>query len=500
MEDYLSIIFQKSLAIEPSERAVLRWARTSRFRMPTRDRETNEVRWVPLGNVRLGAMLHNPVYAGVYVFGRHAQTTVLVDGEIRTVRKRRAEPAEWPVRIDNAHPAYITWETYMKNRDKLRENRSRPRDASRGAPREGAVLLGGLVLCGRCGRRMSTRYASRSASWSYTCWGESSHGNVTCWSVAGAAIDRAVERLFLQAMIPSEIDLSLAVEREVQHHAGSLDKAWRARIEQARYDARHAERRYKAVDPDNRVVARTLEGEWEQRLCELEAVEQDYAEARRIARVELTARDRERIREIARDLPAVWAAPTTSAADRKAMLRLVIEAVAIHPVDVPRRSTRIVVQWTSGTVDELTIPRPHKGAYRAHSPEAIERIRELAATGLRDDQIANRLASDGVRTGAGLDWREDHVRQARRAHGIARVAPDRPRMLPLPHRHPEHGWFSITGAMAHFGVCESTARRWITDGVVRALRADYATHRNVYWLKIDGVTAAKLARSRRARG
>jgi Recombinase zinc beta ribbon domain len=381
----------------------------------------------------------------------------------------------------------------MKNRDKLRENRARPHDATRGAPREGAALLGGLVLCGRCGRRMSPCYASRSASWSYTCWGESDQCDVTCWSVAGAAIDRAVERLFLDAMVPSEIDLSLAVEREVQQQTDSLDRAWRARIEQARYEARRAERRYKAVDPDNRVVARTLESDWEGRLRDLESVEHQYAEARRAAHIELTARDRERIHGLARDLPAVWAAPTTLAAERKAMLRLVIEAVAINPVDIPRRSTRIVVQWTSGAVDEQTIPRLHKGEYRANAPEAIERIRELAAAGLRDDEIAGQLVSDGLRTGAGLGWNQDHVRQARRAHDIERVAPDRPRTLPLPHQHPEHGWLSISGAMARFGVGESTVRRWIADGTVRTTRGDCATHRNVYWLHIDDATAAKLA-------
>jgi uncharacterized protein YndB with AHSA1/START domain len=165
-------------------------------------------------------------------------------------------------------------------------------------------------------------------------------------------------------MVPSELDLSLAVEHEVQQQADSLEKAWRARIEQARYEARRAERRYKAVDPDNRVVARTLESDWEQRLRELESVEQQYAEARGSARVELTTQDRERIRQLARDLPAVWAAPTTSPADRKAMLRLAIEAVAVNPVDVPRRSTRIKVQWTSGAVDERMVPRLHKGEYR----------------------------------------------------------------------------------------------------------------------------------------
>jgi DNA invertase Pin-like site-specific DNA recombinase len=489
-------IFQR-FAIEPSARAVLRWAATTGFLMPVRDRGSAEVSWVQLGNLRLNTMLKNRAYAGVYVFGRHPIKTVLVDGEIRKVRTRLDEPTEWPVRIDNAQPAYITWGTYMSNRDKLRQNKTQPSGATRGAPREGAALLAGLIICGRCGRRMSARYGSHakssSWSWSYTCWGEHGKGRETCWSVAGAAIDRAVEKLFLETMVPSELDLSLAVEREVHQQADSLEKAWRARIEQARYEARRAERRYKAVEPDNRVVARTLESDWEQRLRELETVEQQYAEARRTARVELTTQDRERIRQLARDLPAVWAAPTTLPADRKAMLRLAIKAVAVNPVEVPRRSTRIKVQWASGAVDERMVPRFHKGEYRKNPSQAIQRIRELAAGGLHDDEIAARLGAESLRTGTGLAWHEEHVRQARSRYDIERTAPDRPRIHPLPHRHPERGWFSIPGAMARFGVNESMVRRWIVHGLVRTTQSDFGQHRNVRWLDIDDVTAARLA-------
>jgi hypothetical protein len=488
----VDLVFAR-FSVEPSARAVLRWARTTGFVMPVRDRRTCELRWTPLGNLRLNQMLHNPVYAGVYVFGRHPVKTVLIDGEIRKVRVRLAEPAEWPVRIDKAHPAYITWETYMTNQDKLRQNCSRASGATRGAPREGPALLVGVVICGRCGRRMSARYDSRTpqARWTYACWGEHGKGDALCWSVAGPPIDRAVEQLFLETMVPSELDLSLAVEREVQQQADSIERAWRARIEQASYEARRAERRYKAVDPDNRVVTRTLESDWEQRLQDLAGVERQYAETRRQARVELTAQDRNRIRQLAQDLPAVWSASTTSVADRKAMLRLVIEAIAVNPVDVPKRTTRIRVQWSSGAVSELTIARPDKGHYRAHAPEVLERIRELAAAGLHDDEIARQLGSDGVRTGSGLAWREDLVRQARRARGIERVARDRPRMPPLPLRHPD-GRYSVPGAAARLGVSKNVVRAWMKQGLLRGSRADFGTHRNVYWLEIDDVTAARL--------
>lgn len=484
------VVFER-FSVEPSARAVQRWARNTSFLMPTRDRATSELRWVALGNLRLNTMLRNPAYAGVYVFGRHPVRTVLRDGEIRKVRVRLDEPSDWPVRIDNAHPAYISWESYMKNREKLRQNTTGPGGATAGAPREGAALLVGLAICGRCGRRMSARYDSRSRRWSYACWGESSNGDGLCWTVPGPAIDRAVERFFLDTMVPSELDLSLAVDREVEKQAVSLDSAWRARIEQARYEARRAERRYKAVDPDNRVVARTLEREWEERLRALQDVERQHAEARREGRVELTADDRRRIRELARDLPAVWAAPTTSTVDRKAMLRLVIEAVALHPIDVPKRMTRALVQWQSGVVSEIEIARPAKGQYRTHAPEVLQRIDELAAAGLADDEIADRLRGEGLRTGAGLHWTAHLVLGARRRHRIRRVTDD-PRNPPLPHRHPD-GRYSVPGAAACFEVSRNVVRWWIRHGHVTVVRADFGTHRNVCWLDIDDATAARLA-------
>lgn len=489
--------------IEPSARAVLRWAQQANFLVPIRERgiaQPGEVRWVRLGNVRLNNMLRNPVYAGVYVYGRHPTTKKLVDGEIRKVRTRIAEPKDWPVRIEGAHPAYLTWERFVSNQDKLRRNRSQRADASQGAPREGRALLAGLALCGRCGRRLGVRYYDSSSSrWQYDCYGDSSHGERLCWSVAGASIDRAVEALFLRTIVPEELELSLAVEREVDGQADSLERAWRTRLDQARYEARRAERRYKAVDPDNRVVARTLETEWEQRLQELEAVEQQYADAKRERRVELGALDRQRIRELARDLPSVWRAMTTGMADKKAMLRLVIEAIALHPVDVPRRSTRLRVQWSSGAVDELEIARPGRGEAHRHDPVVLERIRELAATAAHDEEIARQLNREGLRTGMGLSWTHELVRQTRSTKRIARVAPDRPRMHPLPHRHPDGRRYSVPGAMARFGVSEQVVRRWIQQGLVAATREDFGTHRNVYWFEIDETTAARLT-ARRPRG
>jgi len=247
----------------------------------------------------------------------------------------------------------------------------------------------------------------------YMCGGERDRAQGICWTVPGQPIDRAVESLLLGTVVPEELELCLAVEREVGRQAEALDRQWRARLEQAAYEARHAERRYKAVDPDNRVVARTLEREWEQRLRELAELEQSHAQAKREHRVDLSDEDRAKIRALARDLPAVWRAPTTQHADRKTMLRLVVEAVALSPVEVPRRMTHVRVQWRSGAVTDLDVPRPDRRAQTRTPVDAQQRIREMVEHGMSDEEIAARLNAEGRKTGKSKAWNVWAVRWAR---------------------------------------------------------------------------------------
>ena len=493
----MRVIFQR-YDIEPSGWAVVRWARQTGFTVPTRRSATDGdagVEWKALGVSRLHEILKNPVYAGVYTYGRRRQQQVLVDGQIRRVRPDMRDPDRWMVKIDHAHPGYITWERYVQNQDKLRQNMARTGNLSRGAPREGPALLSGLLICGRCGQRMGPGYArgARARFWTYICHGDRDKGQKGCWTVAGARIDEAVEQLFLDTMVPSELELALAVDHEVAGHAEELAQQWRARREQAAYEARRAEKRYKAVDPDNRVVARTLEREWESKLRELEEVERQYTEARRTKRVELSPDDRARVRELARDLPAVWRSPVTPPADRKAMMRLVIEAISLSPIEVPRRATRVTVAWQSGTVTEIEVPRPHRRDLFRTPPPAVERMRALAAAGRHDEEIAEILNADGMRTGRGHAWNTWAVRWTRKTERICRVAPDRPRRELLPDQFPD-GRYSVAGAAKRFGVTLDVIRAWVRRGLVPGERNDFQAHRRVWWLEIAEDTAARLER------
>jgi len=480
-------------AIEPAAWAVVRWARATGLRIPARSSPANgpgQPRWQSLGLSRLCAMLHNPTYAGTYAYGRQRTEQILVDGKIRT-RQVTLDPEQWAVRIDGAHKGYIDWETFMANKKKLRDNMTRREIGGSGAPREGQAMLAGLLLCGRCGRRMHPAYQNRGRGFRYQCSGERDKGQVLCWTLAGAFIDEAVEELFLATMVPSELDLCLAIDREVTNQTQSLERQWQLRLEKAEYEARLAERRYMAVDPDNRVVARTLEHDWELCLREVEETRRDLAAAKREQCLELGPQDQRRIRELARDLPQVWRSATTTAADRQAMLRLVIEAIAIEPIEVPSRQTNIRVQWKSGAISELTVSRPGRRDATRTSDQAATRIAELAAAGLRDEQIAEGLNAEGLVTGVGKRWNTVAVRWARGRHRILLTAPDLPRSHPLPDRHPD-GRYSIRGAVQRFDVSDGVVRRWIRRGLVEATREDYQQHHQVYWLRIDDQTAERL--------
>lgn len=489
-------------AIEPSLSAVVRWTHENGLKFPRRTGPTDgsgEVQWGTLTMSRLSALLHNPIYAGVYAYGRRRKNQVVVDGEIRSRRKRLAE-SEWAVRIVDAHPAYIDWETFVSNRERLRKNQAQMHGAIGGAaPKEGRALLAGIALCGRCGRRMRVNYTSHEhVSWRYLCVGKSDEGQSSCWSVNGAAIDSTVEELFLSTMVPEEIDLTIAVENEASSQARSLEGQWQARLEQARYEARRAERRYKAVDPDNRVVARTLEREWEARLQDLEDVERRYADARRVRRVDLGDRDRAALRDIARDLPALWNAPTTTSADRKAMLRVAIEMVTLEPIDLPVCSTRVRIQWCSGTVDERIVERASYQHLTAPRPTALlDRVRAMLDEGLSNVEIAQRLNDDGLRTARGNVWTAAAVAHLRQNFELRRARPHR---FPfLPDRHPETGRYSVPGAARRFGVTANEVKLWIRRGLVAFHRERFGRYDNAWWLDIDDARAAELERLVRQR-
>ena len=354
--------------------------------LPRRIRRPGEIGTVDWGAAkhnRITAILHNPTYTGTYVYGRRRSLPVLESGQIIGVKTQQVPEPEWKVVIHNTHPAYLTWAEYQENQAQLKRNYGLILPEGRiGPARSGAALLQGLVICGQCGHRMSPRYYGDSGQRaSYECNQlRKKNGQLTkCWSVAAAAIDRAVATHVLEAVTIEQLDISLAVLEELDQQASELEHQWQLKLERARYEASRAERQYNLVEPENRLVARTLEKRWNEKLQQLAELEVAYKQARQVERLELNQQQRQQILRLASDLPALWHSETTTAAERKEMLGLLVKQVALSPLESPTRQTQIAILWHTDTKTELLIKRPTSSEKFSTSPEVIEAIRELRA-------------------------------------------------------------------------------------------------------------------------
>lgn len=498
----ITLVFER-FRIDGSAARVARYFAEHELKLPCRERRRgghSEIIWVRPWPSRVRHIVQNPGYAGAYVYGRRARAETIVEGQIRTrVRIRPVEECE--ICLLDHHPAYIPWEEYVANRDKMRANAGQSVGKPR-APREGVGLLGGLVLCGRCGGPMAVRYPGRKErSHFYICTRRPDEVGVPrgCGRVAGVAIDRAVEELFLESVAPAELDVTVAVDREVERQAAELDRQWQLRLERTRYEADLAERRYKHVDPANRTVARTLERDWEERLAALDRLRGEYEQVRREKRLVLCDEDRAAIRALARDLPAVWSAPTTALADRKQLLRLAVEQIALRPIDVPRRGVQVRVLWKTGAETTLVVDRQRPRNARGTAPQVLALIRDAVALGMTDEVIAKHLNDQAVRPVHAERWTRNLVASLRRDSGIPCARRLSPRAQP-PAAQDAGGRYSVRGLAERFGATVHQVREWRRDGILPgptpARRGDPA------WYRLDEATERRirraLARSRKA--
>ena len=337
-------------------------------------------------------LLHNPTYAGVYQWGR-SRSAPLGRPRSRPGRRRADEDRE-PIVIEGHLPAYITADRFRANQERLAANRARA-DAP-GAPRDGPSLLGGILFCGRCGRRMRVDYGRSSGHLRYTCaQGTTSYAEPTCQTVAGRVLDGYVVEQVLAALTPAGLEVSLLAAEDLQAERDRLTGQWEQRLERARYQGRRAERQYQACEPENRLVARELERRWEQALAEVRQAEAEYDRFRRSQPAALTAEELAEILALATDLPAVWAAPTTTPADRQRAIRCLVERVTAT-IDRDTDRVSVSVQWAGGFENACEIRRP-VGRYDqlADLPALLARVEGLRAQGLPLAAVAERLNHEG---------------------------------------------------------------------------------------------------------
>jgi DNA invertase Pin-like site-specific DNA recombinase len=416
-----------------------------------------ELAWMPLTHWRVLRTLHNPRYAGAFVYGRRRGTTS-ANG------KNSLQPLprdQWTALIPGAHPGYITWETYEANQQTLLGNAAaRGTDRAAGPAREGTALLQGLAICGRCGRRMTVAYHTRGGTQipDYQCMRECiDNAGPRCQAIPGAAADAAIGQLLLEALTPLTLEVALTVQAEIEARAAEADAMRRSHVERARHRADLARRRYLAVDPGNRLVAGTLEADWNQALRALQAAQDDYDNAT-AATVALTEGDKARIRALAADFPALWTNPATPQRERKRMARLLIDDVTMTKTD----RIRLDIRFRGGQTTSLDVPIPAPAwQLRQTKPEALALLDRLLDDHT-DGETAAALNAAGHRSGEGKPFTSRIVLDLRQAHHLPSHA-DRLRA---------RGLLTMTETAARLGVHISTIKAWRRAGLLTARKAN----------------------------
>jgi DNA invertase Pin-like site-specific DNA recombinase len=365
-------------------------------------------------------ILHNPAYAGAYVYGRWEYSSERRSPKTGKASAHARSMAQWPVKITEHHPAYISWEEFVKNQERLRQNWSH--DGNRGVPREGRALLQGIVYCGVCGRKMSVqdRAARENRSPSYICGrGYQDGDEKICQSMTSPPVDTAVVEAFLAAVSPISLRVATQVLDQLEQDLIVQRRQRELQLEQARYEARLAQRQYDAVDPLHRLVASELERRWNEKLERVAQLERAYGQAERDAEWNLTAEERAAIAELSQDLPAIWSAETTTNQERKQLLRMVIESVQLDGMRQPGQ-IEIQIRWRSGAITSLNVKRVAPGEGSLKSPEeAVSRIHKMA--GRRSyAEIAACLNRAGLRSAFGRHFTTQHVGYICRRDGVAR--------------------------------------------------------------------------------
>jgi DNA invertase Pin-like site-specific DNA recombinase len=467
-------VFQR-FAETGSARRVWLWFRTTGLLFPLQDTRSlgRKVRWVvPTYHAIHGVLIH-PCYAGAYTYGRTRFERYVDDqGNVRR-RSRRLPRDEWAVLIRNHHPGFIDWETFEANRMRIDTN-TRPRphqvvesantlsvEQAGRAVREGAALLQGLAVCGHCGRRLRTHYRGRNVRPGYHCPGKSiveGRGQY-CLNIGGCQIDAAVADAFLMALQPAGMEAALvAAERLEASHDAALDQ-WRLEVERRRYEASLAERRYHAVDPDNRLVARGLEAQWEQRLRELDHAEAEM-ERRRLQKPRgLSDTERQGLLALGRDVRSAGLVANKTNPDRKEPIPTLLEEVTIA-VERAEYRARLALRWRSGDITRLEVALPRSNPpTRRTDDTTIDIIRRLAVYHA-DGVIAGILNRQGRRTASGDRFTAGHVQGLRHHRGI----PCRKTPCEAPDGEP----VSVRKAAEVLNLAPGTVLRWIEDGFIPA--------------------------------
>lgn len=465
-----------------SARRVWLYFRSENLTFPRQSNGVAQVVWVPPTYVMIHSALKNPVYAGVYVFGK-TQYKHYINKEGYVQKRVKKLPMEqWSVFIKDHHKGYIDWKTYEMNQQRLKKNTHPLPHKAGGALREGAALLQGIAVCGRCGRKLRVYYQGNNSTPGYYCSSNTiANGRgLHCLRIGGVTIDKAVTNSVLEAIQPAGIDAALEAEKYIIDTYKATLKQWQLQVERIEYQVHLAQKRYESVDPQNRLVARTLEKQWEDRLGELATAKAELTKREGEYPQKITTQQREQIRSLSSDLSRVWNCETTTDRDRKELLRTILEEVIINPRE-DKSVAHLCLRWRGGAVTDMQVKMPPRHAPTVRTDErTIDLVRRLACH-YNDATIAGILNRQGRKTAQGFSFNQNRVSSLRRNWNISCFIP--------PKGKPKGEIVTIQKAAEILEVAPSTIHRWLKEGIIAG---EQITHGAPWQIRISDEIKTKF--------
>lgn len=455
---------------------VLRYFVTYKIQMPHRHRSGSrkgELDWRRPNRVTLLNMFHNPIYAGAYVYGRRPTDPRKKKPGRPSTGRTVAKPKEWSVLLKDRLPAYITWEQYERNLQQLEKNTAQ----GIGVIRKGPSLLSGLLICGHCGLRMSTSYKNNGSALRYSCQRMLvDYAEPVCQSLLGNPLDALVTELVFKALQPSALEVSLRVAEDLETERIQLQAHWKQRLERAKYEVERAHRQYNAVEPENRLVARSLEKKWEETLASQETLKNEYSQFLEQQPSTLSQEEREAIRQLATNIPALWNAPATTATERQAIVRHLIERVEVT-VQGDTEKVDVIIHWAGGYCTKTLLIRPVARLEQlSNYQELLSRVSTLNGEGKTPSMIAEVLNTE--------NWHPPKRRDTFNASMVSGILTrmsqaHRFRRLEIPEQG-QHEW-TLQALGQKLNIPSITLYAWLKRGDLKARRSQISVHKDI-WL------------------
>ena len=451
-------IFQQSA----SASAVIKHFREKNLLFPRRLRggiNRGDVIWGPLCHTRALQLLHHPIYAGAYSFGRNR----VVRNQRGRFHSKKLPRDQWTVLIPDSHDSYISFDRFVKNVHQLQSNATNQgTDRTSRPPGEGPALLQGLIVCANCGQRMTVRYHSRKGQLfpDYVCQKDRiAHGSgKVCQTIPGAPLDQAIAQLILQELTPANLEISLQVEAEIRRRQDQTDRARTQAIEQLRYETQLAQRRYFQVDPDNRLVAAELEADWNKKLTTLQQAQEEHQRVLNQKRTQFDEQMRQRIRSLTQDFPRLWNDVKTPQKERKRMVRLLIEDVTVHKAS----ELTMQIRFKGGAIRSLNVPKAKSAdQLRKTNPEIVKTIDKLLDEST-PKQIAEKLNEQKLTSGTNRPFTCKIIQRIQRGHDL-KSRRDRLR---------ERGLLTQQEIAKRLNICTQTVKIWRRYGILKSVPYD----------------------------